>query len=79
MVDAVVDFVRRKQPKFVCSIKILIFQTAMMTEFHSSMKKREGVQVQEKGLFTFLKGMCLKNLDLPTILICSTEDERMIY
>lgn len=61
MVDAVVDFVRKKQPKLVCSIKILIFQTAMMTEFHSSMKKREGEQVQEKGFFTYLKGICLKS------------------
>lgn len=57
MVDAVVDFVRKKQPKHVRSVKILIFQTVMMTEFHKSMKKREGEQVQEKGVFTFLKGI----------------------
>lgn len=57
MVDAVVDFVRRKQPKHVRSVKILIFQTVMMTEFHKSMKKREGEQVQEKGVLTILKGI----------------------
>lgn len=57
MVDAVVDFVRKKQPKHVCSVKILIFQTVMMTEFHKSMKKREGEQVQEKGVLTFIKGI----------------------
>lgn len=59
MVDAMVDFVRKKQPKFVHSIKILIFQTAMTAEFHRSMKKREGEQVQEKGILTMLKGVCL--------------------
>lgn len=59
MVDAVVDFVRKKQPKFVRSIKILIFQTAMTAEFHRSMTKREGEQVQEKGFLNLLKGMCL--------------------
>lgn len=58
MVDAVVDFVRKKQPKFVRSIKILIFQATMLAEFHRSMKKREGEQVQEKGLLNYLKGIC---------------------
>lgn len=57
MVDAVVDFVRKKQPKHVRSVKILIFQTVMMTEFHKSMKKREGEQAQEKGVLTFIKGI----------------------
>lgn len=59
MVDAVVDFVRKKQPKFVSSIKILIFQTAMMAEFHSSMKKRAGEDVQEKSFLSTFTGMCL--------------------
>lgn len=59
MVDAMVDFIRKKQPKFVRSIKILIFQTAMLAEFYTSMKKREGEQVQEKGFLNYLKGVCL--------------------
>lgn len=59
MLDAMVDFVRKKQPKFVRSIKILIFQTGMITEFHMSMKKREGAQSQEKGLHSYLKGIFL--------------------
>ncbi|KAF3853285.1 hypothetical protein F7725_013973 [Dissostichus mawsoni] len=42
MVDAVVDFVRKKQTRFVHRVKILIFQTDMMSLFHKSMKKREG-------------------------------------
>lgn len=59
MMDAMVDFVKKKQPKFVRSIKILIFQTAMTAEFHVSMKKREGEQVQEKSILNYLKGVCL--------------------
>ncbi|KAL7391183.1 hypothetical protein ABVT39_005598 [Epinephelus coioides] len=55
MVDAVVDFVRKKHPRFVHSVKILIFQTVMMTEFHKSMKKREGEEVAEKSVFTKFK------------------------
>ncbi|XP_054895199.1 protein mono-ADP-ribosyltransferase PARP14-like isoform X2 [Poeciliopsis prolifica] len=52
MVGAVVDFVRKKHPKFVCSVKILIFQTAMITEFHNSMKKRQGEELAGKSVFS---------------------------
>ncbi|XP_034548949.1 protein mono-ADP-ribosyltransferase PARP14-like isoform X2 [Notolabrus celidotus] len=55
MVDAVVDFVRKKHPKSVGSVKILIFQTSMVTEFHKSMKRREGEGVEEKSVFTKFK------------------------
>lgn len=58
MVDGVVDFLKKK-PKFVRSIKILVFQTAMMAEFHRSMTRREGEQVQEKSFMNLLKGKCL--------------------
>lgn len=57
MVGAVVDFVRKKHAKFVRSVKILIFQTVMVTEFHKSMKKREGEEVEGKSVFTWLKGI----------------------
>uniref|UniRef100_A0A3P9H6F6 Poly [ADP-ribose] polymerase n=1 Tax=Oryzias latipes TaxID=8090 RepID=A0A3P9H6F6_ORYLA len=56
MVDAVVDFVRKKTPQFVQSVKILIFQTQMIRDFHNSMKKRQGEEVQEKSLFGKFKG-----------------------
>lgn len=56
MVDAVVEFVRKKQPRLVQSVKILIFQTAMMKEFHTSMKKRKGETVEEKTVLGKLKG-----------------------
>ncbi|XP_054466481.1 protein mono-ADP-ribosyltransferase PARP14-like [Anoplopoma fimbria] len=55
MVEAVVDFVRKKRPRFVLSVKILIFQPVMMTEFLKSMKKREGEEVEEKTTFTKFK------------------------
>ncbi|CAJ1069628.1 protein mono-ADP-ribosyltransferase PARP14-like isoform X2 [Xyrichtys novacula] len=55
MVEAVVDFVRKKHPKSVRSVKILIFQTSMVMEFHKSMKKREGEELEEKSIFTKLK------------------------
>ncbi|XP_040011244.1 protein mono-ADP-ribosyltransferase PARP14-like isoform X2 [Xiphias gladius] len=54
MVEAVVDFVRKKNQRLVSSVKILIFQTAMITEFHKSMKRREGEEV-EKSMFTKIK------------------------
>ncbi|MEQ2218676.1 hypothetical protein XENOCAPTIV_006679, partial [Xenoophorus captivus] len=57
MVGAVVDFVRKKHPKSVSSVKILIFQTAMVTEFHNCMKKRQGQEVEEKSIFNKIKGI----------------------
>ncbi|XP_076747409.1 protein mono-ADP-ribosyltransferase PARP14 isoform X3 [Maylandia zebra] len=48
MVDAVMEFVEKKQPSFVQSVRILIFQTTMLTEFHTRMEKRQGEVVEEK-------------------------------
>lgn len=56
MIDAVVEFVKKKKGQLVRSVKILIFQTAMVTEFHKSMKRRVGEIVEEKGILTRLKG-----------------------
>ncbi|XP_067429769.1 protein mono-ADP-ribosyltransferase PARP14-like isoform X1 [Thunnus thynnus] len=55
MVGAVVEFVRKTYPRFVQSVKILIFQTAMVMEFHKSMKKRQGEDVEKKSVLTKLK------------------------
>ncbi|XP_074526876.1 protein mono-ADP-ribosyltransferase PARP14-like [Halichoeres trimaculatus] len=55
MVEAVVDFLRKRHPKSVHSVKILVFQTGMVSEFHRSMKKREGEAVEEKSIFTRFK------------------------
>ncbi|XP_056323301.1 protein mono-ADP-ribosyltransferase PARP14 isoform X2 [Danio aesculapii] len=56
MVDAVVDFVKKKKPVHVKFVKFLIFQANMLTEFHQSMVRRSGEKVEEeKGLFTKFK------------------------
>uniref|UniRef100_UPI003AAA2BFC protein mono-ADP-ribosyltransferase PARP14-like n=1 Tax=Centroberyx gerrardi TaxID=166262 RepID=UPI003AAA2BFC len=69
MVDAVVDFVRKKHQRFVLSVKILIFQTAMVKEFHISMRRRVGEEVEEKSVFTRFK-------DSVTSIFKGTSEER---
>ncbi|KAL0151574.1 hypothetical protein M9458_053123, partial [Cirrhinus mrigala] len=56
MVDAVVDFVKKKKPVHVRLVKFLIFQTNMVADFHQSMIRRSGEKVEEeKGLLTKIK------------------------
>ncbi|RXN29689.1 poly [ADP-ribose] polymerase 14-like protein [Labeo rohita] len=56
MVDAVVEFVKKKKPVHVKFVKFLIFQTAMVEDFHQSMVRRSGEKVEEdKSLFTKIK------------------------
>ncbi|XP_045545975.1 protein mono-ADP-ribosyltransferase PARP14 isoform X2 [Salmo salar] len=69
MIDAVVEFVKKKKGKIVRSVNILIFQTAMVTEFHKSMKRRVGEIVEEKGILTRLK-------DTVTTYFMGPSDER---
>lgn len=56
MVEAVVDFVKKKRPASVHTVKILIFQTTMVPNFHQSMMKRQGEQM-DKGFISRLKGI----------------------
>lgn len=58
MVRGVVDFVnKKKNPKSVQSVRILIFQKAMMAEFHKTMKNRKGEEVEGKnGFIAWCKG-----------------------
>ncbi|NXQ19781.1 PAR14 polymerase, partial [Peucedramus taeniatus] len=42
MLDAIVEFVRQKSVQHLQAVKIVIFQTNMLTDFYESMKKREG-------------------------------------
>ncbi|XP_073770749.1 protein mono-ADP-ribosyltransferase PARP14 [Danio rerio] len=57
MVDAVVDFVKKKKPVHVKVVKFLIFQANMLSHFHQSMVRRSGERVEEdRGLFNKLKG-----------------------
>eukprot|EP00063_Salmo_salar_P009126 XP_013983961.1 PREDICTED: poly [ADP-ribose] polymerase 14-like isoform X1 [Salmo salar] len=69
MIDAVVEFVKKKKGQLVRSVKILIFQTAMVTEFHKSMKRRVGEEVEEKSIFTRIK-------DTMTTYFMGPSDER---
>ncbi|XP_073686373.1 protein mono-ADP-ribosyltransferase PARP14 isoform X1 [Garra rufa] len=56
MVDAVVDFVKKKKPVHVRLVKFLIFQTNMVADFQQSMIRRSGEKVEEdKSLFTKIK------------------------
>ncbi|NXC61080.1 PAR14 polymerase, partial [Aleadryas rufinucha] len=41
MLDAIVEFAREKSVQHLQTIKIVIFQTNMLTDFYESMKKRE--------------------------------------
>ncbi|XP_051973987.1 protein mono-ADP-ribosyltransferase PARP14-like isoform X2 [Xyrauchen texanus] len=57
MVDAVVDFVKKKNVVFVKCVKFLIFQTSMLANFHQSMLRRSGERVEEeKSLLGKIKG-----------------------
>ncbi|XP_065146256.1 uncharacterized protein [Paramisgurnus dabryanus] len=56
MVDAVVDFVKKKKPAYVKHVKFLIFQTSMVADFKQSMLKRSGEKVEEeKGVMDRFK------------------------
>ncbi|XP_077098953.1 protein mono-ADP-ribosyltransferase PARP14-like [Siphateles boraxobius] len=60
MVDAVVDFVKKKKPVHVKFVKFLIFQTNMLADFHQSMVRRSGEKVEEdKSLLTKIKDFIL--------------------
>ncbi|NXC07349.1 PAR14 polymerase, partial [Orthonyx spaldingii] len=41
MLDAIVEFARQKSVQYLQTIKIVVFQTNMLTDFYESMKKRE--------------------------------------
>ncbi|XP_026883853.2 protein mono-ADP-ribosyltransferase PARP14-like isoform X1 [Electrophorus electricus] len=49
MIDAVVDFVKRKKGEYLRSVKFTIFQTSMLPEFHKSMLRREQENVGEEN------------------------------
>ncbi|KAM6970013.1 protein mono-ADP-ribosyltransferase PARP14-like [Aplochiton taeniatus] len=52
MIEAVVDFVKKKKGRYLNNVKILIFQPAMVNEFYMRMKKIEGHSVEERSIFT---------------------------
>ncbi|KAL6472150.1 hypothetical protein MHYP_G00183380, partial [Metynnis hypsauchen] len=56
MIDAVIDFVKKKKRLHLQSVKFLIFQTSMVSDFHQSMLRRqqEGVE-EDKSVFGWVK------------------------
>ncbi|XP_028313172.1 protein mono-ADP-ribosyltransferase PARP14-like isoform X2 [Gouania willdenowi] len=51
MVGAVVEFEKKRKPQYVQNVKILIFQTSMISEFHQSMmRKQQDVENQSRSL-----------------------------
>ncbi|NXQ25047.1 PAR14 polymerase, partial [Alaudala cheleensis] len=93
MLDAVVEFARQKSVQHLQTIKIVIFQTNMLTDFYESMKKREDSDssTTESWLSTFKsffwgrkqspekkKSMILeKKVDLVTFQICGESQEKV--
>lgn len=58
MIDAVIDFVKKKKGTNLQNVKFLIFQTTMLSDFHESMLKRQQKSVEEEGgIMGWLKGM----------------------
>ncbi|XP_036451402.1 protein mono-ADP-ribosyltransferase PARP14-like [Colossoma macropomum] len=57
MIDAVIDFVKKKKKGNLRSVKFLLFQTSMASDFHQSMLKRqqEGVE-EDTTVFGWFKG-----------------------
>ncbi|XP_036450534.1 protein mono-ADP-ribosyltransferase PARP14-like isoform X2 [Colossoma macropomum] len=56
MIDAVIDFVKKKKGSHLQSVKFLIFQTSMVSDFHKSMLRRqqEGVE-EDTGVLGWVK------------------------
>ncbi|NXO62502.1 PAR14 polymerase, partial [Phainopepla nitens] len=93
MLDAIVEFARQKSVQHLQTIKIVIFQTNMLTDFYQSMKKREDSDssTKESWLSMFKsffwdrkqssekkKFMILeKKVDLVTFQICGESQENV--
>ncbi|NXP30899.1 PAR14 polymerase, partial [Leiothrix lutea] len=93
MLDAVVEFARQKSIQHLQTIKIVIFQTNMLTDFYESMKKRENSDssTTDSWLSVFQsifggrkqssekkKFMILeKKVDLVTFQICGESQEKV--
>lgn len=58
MLDAVVEVVGKKSQNSLKLVRMVIFQPAMLTDFHTSMLKKEGTDAQEKEGF-FQNVLCM--------------------
>ncbi|XP_078538540.1 protein mono-ADP-ribosyltransferase PARP14-like isoform X2 [Lissotriton helveticus] len=48
IIDALVDFASQKNASSVQNVAIIIFQTQMLEQFHTSMKKKQGTRLPEE-------------------------------
>lgn len=57
MIEALIDFVKKKKGTHLQSVKFLIFQTSMVPDFHKTMlKKQQECQEEEGGIIGWFKG-----------------------
>ncbi|KAI4893217.1 hypothetical protein NFI96_030863 [Prochilodus magdalenae] len=55
MIDAVIDFVKKKKGSVLQSVKFLIFQTSMVSDFHQSMLRKQQEGVEDTSMFGRIK------------------------
>lgn len=77
MVGAITDFVKKKQPKYVSSVKIVIFQKEILCDFHKSMMKVQGEAVKSKSIIGTIKGIKLYHTHFitPNLTFLSCSDQ----
>ncbi|XP_058268081.1 protein mono-ADP-ribosyltransferase PARP14-like isoform X2 [Hemibagrus wyckioides] len=57
MIEALIDFVKKKKGTHLQSVKFLIFQTPMVSDFHQSMLKKQQERLDEEGgIIGWIKG-----------------------
>ncbi|XP_066507279.1 protein mono-ADP-ribosyltransferase PARP14-like [Hoplias malabaricus] len=56
MIDALIDFVKKKKGTNLQTVKFLIFQTSMVSDFHQSMLKRQQEDLGDTSVMGWIKG-----------------------
>ncbi|XP_051540548.1 protein mono-ADP-ribosyltransferase PARP14-like isoform X2 [Myxocyprinus asiaticus] len=84
MVDAFVDFVKKKKAVHVKFVKFLIFQMNMVADFHQSMLRRSGEKVEEEKsmlgkIKDFFLGYSSENPTNEEFVIVSKEIEPVVF
>ncbi|XP_009975706.1 PREDICTED: poly [ADP-ribose] polymerase 15-like, partial [Tauraco erythrolophus] len=63
MLDAIVEFASKRSVQHLKKIKIVIFQTNMLTDFYESMKKREDLDLSTRD--SWMSPFSLQSIALP--------------
>uniref|UniRef100_A0A673LIG0 Poly [ADP-ribose] polymerase n=1 Tax=Sinocyclocheilus rhinocerous TaxID=307959 RepID=A0A673LIG0_9TELE len=79
MVDAVVDFVKKKKPVHVKFVKFLIFQTNMVADFHQSMVRRSGEKRIIKCMLIPSILIFLNKVMIPSFVMVGEEIEPVVF